>query len=89
MPQAPRALQGVSAQVVQDDGSSADDRVRGFVRRLGHGWLRTTEITQEVRDYAEEGMAKMARTFRESGGEIYQDADKLKPQAKKPLHAAE
>ncbi|MFB3150438.1 MAG: phosphomethylpyrimidine synthase ThiC [Alphaproteobacteria bacterium] len=46
-------------------------------------------ITQEVREYAASGMAEMAKTFRESGGEIYQDADKLKQQAKKPLHAAE
>jgi phosphomethylpyrimidine synthase len=46
-------------------------------------------ITQEVREYAEQGMAEMAKTFRESGGEIYQDADKLEQQAKKPLHAAE
>ena len=46
MPQATQALQGVSAQGVKDDGSSADDRVRGFVRRLRHGWLRTTEITK-------------------------------------------
>ena len=46
-------------------------------------------ITQEVREYAASGMAEMAKTFRESGGEIYQDADKLEQQAKKPLHAAE
>ena len=46
-------------------------------------------ITQEVREYAASGMAEMAKTFRESGGEIYQDADKLKKMAKKPLHAAE
>ena len=46
-------------------------------------------ITQEVREYAASGMAEMAKTFRESGGEIYQDADKLKQLAKKPLHAAE
>ncbi|MCH7633059.1 MAG: phosphomethylpyrimidine synthase ThiC [Proteobacteria bacterium] len=46
-------------------------------------------ITQEVREYAASGMAEMAKTFRESGGEIYQDADKLKQMAKKPLHAAE
>ena len=46
-------------------------------------------ITQEVREYAASGMAEMAKTFRESGGEIYQDAEKLKAQAKKPLHAAE
>ena len=46
-------------------------------------------ITQEVREYAEQGMAEMAKTFRESDGEIYQDAEKLKQQAKKPLHAAE
>ncbi|MCH8097911.1 MAG: hypothetical protein IID53_12615, partial [Proteobacteria bacterium] len=46
-------------------------------------------ITQEVREYAAQGMAEMAKTFRESGGEIYQDAEKLKQQAKKPLHAAE
>ncbi|MCZ6744917.1 MAG: phosphomethylpyrimidine synthase ThiC [Alphaproteobacteria bacterium] len=46
-------------------------------------------ITQEVREYAEQGMAEMAKTFRESDGEIYQDADKLEQLAKKPLHAAE
>ena len=46
-------------------------------------------ITQEVREYAAQGMAEMAKTFRDSGGEIYQDAEKLKQQAKKPLHAAE
>ena len=46
-------------------------------------------ITQEVREYAASGMAEMAKTFRESGGEIYQDAEKLEQLAKKPLHAAE
>ncbi|MEE8515360.1 MAG: phosphomethylpyrimidine synthase ThiC [Alphaproteobacteria bacterium] len=41
-------------------------------------------ITQDVRDYAAAGMAEMAKTFRDSGGEIYQDEDKLKKSAPKP-----
>jgi phosphomethylpyrimidine synthase len=32
------------------------------------------KISQEVREYAEQGMAEMSETFRESGGEIYRDA---------------
>jgi phosphomethylpyrimidine synthase len=36
------------------------------------------KITQEVRDYAASGMAQMSETFRASGSEIYQDAEKLK-----------
>ncbi|WP_422019927.1 phosphomethylpyrimidine synthase ThiC [Pyruvatibacter mobilis] len=40
------------------------------------------KISQDVRDYAAEkeaaeGMEKMAETFRNTGGEIYQDAEKL------------
>jgi hypothetical protein len=34
-------------------------------------------ISQEVRETAANGLADMAETFRESGGELYQDADKL------------
>ncbi|WP_431859518.1 phosphomethylpyrimidine synthase ThiC [Azospirillum sp.] len=33
------------------------------------------KITQEVRDYANSGMAEMAETFRAQGGEIYKAAD--------------
>ena len=29
------------------------------------------KISQEVRDYAEKGMAEMSDTFREQGAEIY------------------
>jgi phosphomethylpyrimidine synthase len=32
------------------------------------------KISQEVRDYAEQGMADMSASFRETGGEIYRDA---------------
>jgi len=34
------------------------------------------KITQEVRDYAQKGMAEMSETFRAGGGEIYLEADK-------------
>ncbi len=34
------------------------------------------KITQEVRDYAQNGMAEMSETFRSGGGEIYLEADK-------------
>ncbi len=34
------------------------------------------KITQEVREYAQKGMAEMSETFRAGGGEIYLDADK-------------
>ena len=34
-------------------------------------------ISQEVRDSAANGLADMAEKFRESGGELYQDADKV------------
>ena len=33
------------------------------------------KITQEVREYAESGMAQMSQAFREGGGEIYRPAD--------------
>jgi phosphomethylpyrimidine synthase len=33
------------------------------------------KITQEVRDYAEKGMAEMSEAFRAGGGEIYRSAD--------------
>ena len=33
------------------------------------------KITQEVREYAQSGMAQMAETFRATGGEIYQPAE--------------
>jgi phosphomethylpyrimidine synthase len=29
------------------------------------------KITQEVREFAQKGMAEMSETFREKGGEIY------------------
>jgi phosphomethylpyrimidine synthase len=35
------------------------------------------KITQEVRNYAEQGMRDMAENFRETGGEIYQSQEKL------------
>ncbi|HLI10758.1 MAG TPA: phosphomethylpyrimidine synthase ThiC [Alphaproteobacteria bacterium] len=35
------------------------------------------KITQEVRDYAESGMAQMAEAFRKSGAEIYQSKEAL------------
>jgi phosphomethylpyrimidine synthase len=50
------------------------------------------KITQEVREYAASGMAEMSDTFRETGGEIYQDAEALKAKAsgkKTALPAAE
>ncbi len=33
------------------------------------------KISQEVRDFAQSGMAKMSKKFRESGGEVYINAD--------------
>ncbi|HUC62123.1 MAG TPA: phosphomethylpyrimidine synthase ThiC [Alphaproteobacteria bacterium] len=50
------------------------------------------KITQEVRDYAESGMAEMSEAFRKSGGEIYQrpeDLDALAKESNKALNAAE
>ena len=35
------------------------------------------KITQEIRDFAEKGMLDMSDKFRETGAEIYQDADKI------------
>jgi phosphomethylpyrimidine synthase len=44
------------------------------------------KITQEVRDYAESGMAEMATEFRNSGGEIYlEEADAAVKAANKAL----
>ena len=44
------------------------------------------KITQEVRDYAESGMAEMASEFRNSGGEIYlEEADAANKAANKSL----
>jgi len=40
------------------------------------------KITQEVRDYAESGMAQMAETFRKTGGEIYRKTEDLEALAK-------
>jgi len=42
------------------------------------------KITQDVRDYAatlndqEQGMAQMSAKFKEMGGQVYLDADKVK-----------
>jgi phosphomethylpyrimidine synthase len=50
------------------------------------------KITQEVRDYAERGMAEMSEAFRKSGSEIYQapeDLDALAKESNKALNAAE
>ncbi|MBI4083642.1 MAG: phosphomethylpyrimidine synthase ThiC [Candidatus Lambdaproteobacteria bacterium] len=35
------------------------------------------KITQEVRDYAQQGMAQMSQAFREGGGELYRSAEAL------------
>ena len=35
------------------------------------------KITQEIRDFAEQGMLDMSDKFRDTGAEIYQDADKI------------
>ncbi|MCF8469938.1 MAG: phosphomethylpyrimidine synthase ThiC [Parvibaculum sp.] len=44
------------------------------------------KITQEVRDYAESGMAEMASEFRNSGGELYlEEADAANKAANKSL----
>ncbi|MFN7666808.1 MAG: phosphomethylpyrimidine synthase ThiC, partial [bacterium] len=34
------------------------------------------KITQEVREYAKKGMQDMSQKFRDTGGEIYQPAEK-------------
>jgi phosphomethylpyrimidine synthase len=47
------------------------------------------KITQEVREYAEKGMAEMSQAFKESGAEIYQEKDKLEEKAKAVPPAAE
>ncbi len=39
------------------------------------------QITQEVRDYARQGMEEMSRRFREGGGEIYRKVDDVPPAA--------
>ena len=47
------------------------------------------KITQEVREYAEKGMAEMSQAFKETGAEIYQEKDKLEKKAKEIPPAAE
>jgi len=47
------------------------------------------KITQEVRDYAAKGMDDMSKVFKETGGEVYQDKDKLEEKAKHIPPAAE
>ena len=47
------------------------------------------KITQEVRDYAEKGMAEMSQAFKDTGGEIYQEKEKLEAKAKEISPAAE
>ena len=47
------------------------------------------KITQEVRDYAASGMADMAQVFNETGGQIYQDEEKLAEKVKQIPPAAE
>ena len=46
------------------------------------------KITQEVREYAEKGMAEMSQAFKDTGGEIYQDKDTLEKKAKEISSAA-
>jgi phosphomethylpyrimidine synthase len=47
------------------------------------------KITQEVRDYAEKGMADMSQAFKDTGGEVYQDKSTLEEKAKEIPPAAE
>ncbi|MCZ6743041.1 MAG: phosphomethylpyrimidine synthase ThiC [Alphaproteobacteria bacterium] len=47
------------------------------------------KITQEVREYAEKGMAEMSQAFKDTGGEIYLEKDKLEKKAKEMPSAAE
>jgi len=47
------------------------------------------KITQEVREYAASGMAQMSETFRDTGGKIYQPADKVAERAPSFPPAAE
>jgi phosphomethylpyrimidine synthase len=47
------------------------------------------KITQEVREFAEKGMADMSEAFKETGGQIYQEKDKLEKKAKEIPSAAE
>jgi phosphomethylpyrimidine synthase len=49
------------------------------------------KITQEVREYAEKGMAEMSQAFKDTGGEIYQEKEKLEkmaPEAAKTMPPA-
>ena len=47
------------------------------------------KITQEVREFAEKGMADMSEAFKDTGGQIYQEKDKLEKKAKEMPPAAE
>ena len=39
------------------------------------------QITQEIREFAEKGMFDMSDKFKETGGELYQPADKVAAEA--------
>ena len=39
------------------------------------------QITQEIRDFAEKGMFDMSDKFKQTGGELYQPADKVAAEA--------
>jgi len=46
------------------------------------------KITQDIRAFAEEGMAEMSEKFKGEGAEIYQPADKVAAEAAKQQQAA-
>jgi phosphomethylpyrimidine synthase len=78
------ALDPDTALAYHDETLPADGaKVAHFCSMCGPKFC-SMKITQEVREAAEKGMAEMSETFKRSGGEIYQDAERLEKVAKRP-----
>jgi hypothetical protein len=57
-----------SPDTVRPEEGQTPDLIRGKARLEGVGSRRDAETTEE---WAEKGMAKMSKEFRQEGGEIY------------------
>ena len=71
------SLDPMTAQQFHDETLPAEGaKLAHFCSMCGPKFC-SMKITQEVREYAKKGMADMAETFRQSGGEIYHKVDDL------------
>jgi phosphomethylpyrimidine synthase len=75
------SLDPETAEKFHDQTLPADGaKVAHFCSMCGPKFC-SMKISQDVRDYAQQGMADMSKTFRESGGDIYLPAEEVAAKA--------